>query len=240
MLFRSKAAVIENPTLTMLAATSLELLQANLRTGDHGGFTSRLLTFYAESDSKDLPEPEPIEQHEIESLAGNLLRLAESANGKARWTPEASKTWAEWYCYQKAEAAKHPNGFASRKGDHVRKTAMKLQLSRDGALEISDWALGHAIEIANCAESSWCKVFGEGATAGGFIAAAATEALNWIRAHACTEGIPYWQASRALKLDTAVFEKVIQTLRLWGEVEVSERVTGGRPATVIWPTKGAA
>jgi len=232
-----KAVTIDTPTLTILGATTLELLQANLRAGDHGGFTSRLLTFYAEGDSKDLPEPLPIEQHEVEALANKLKQLTESASGQARWTPDGATMWAEWYCQQKREAAANPSGFASRKGDHVRKVALKLQLSRDGSLEVTDWALARAIAIADKAEHSWRKVFGGGPLTGGFIAAKAAELLAYVQAHACPDGIPYWQASRALKLDKATFDKALQTLRVWEQVHVEERATNGRPAQLLWPKK---
>jgi hypothetical protein len=227
--------VIENPVLTILAATSLEMLQANLRAGDHGGFTSRLLPFYAEGDSKDLPEPQPIEQHEAEKLAGELRRLCEGVSGAARWTPDAAALWAEWYRHEKRNAAANPSGFASRKGDHVRKLALKLQVSKDGKLEIGDTALADAITIADKAATSWQKIFGAGILAGGFIAAKATEALDWIRRHACPEGLPYWQISKALRFDPKTAETVIATLELWGEIHTETRATGGTPQRRVWP-----
>lgn len=232
---KSKAAVIENPTLTILAATSLELLQANLRAGDHGGFTSRLLPFYSEGDSKDLPEPLVIEQDEVAALADRLKRLCEGVSGAARWTPSAATLWADWYCQQKRSAAANPSGFASRKGDHVRKLALKLQVSKDGGLEISDTTLADAITIAEKSAVSWRKIFGAGVLAGGFIAVKATEALDWIRRHACPEGLAYWRISKALRFDPKTAETVIATLELWGEVHTETRATGGTPQRLVWP-----
>jgi 5S rRNA maturation endonuclease (ribonuclease M5) len=237
---KSRAIVIENPVLTILAATSLELLQVNLRAGDHGGFTSRLLPFYAEGDSKDLPEPLPIEQHEVEALAGKLRRLCEGVSGAARWTPDAAALWADWYCQEKRNAAANPSGFASRKGDHVRKLALKLQLSRDGGLEITDTALADAITIADKSAAAWRKIFGSGPMAGGFIAAKATEALDWIRRHACPEGLAYWRISKALRFDPKTAETVIRTLELWGEIHTETRATGGTPQRLVWPKAEAA
>ncbi len=160
-------------------------------------------------------------------------------SGAARWTPDAAVLWAEWYCQQKRAAAATPSGFASRKPDHVRKVALKLTISHGDGLDVSEWALAHAIAIADKAEESWRKVFGGGPMAGGFIAGKATAALDWIRAHACPEGIPYWRVSRGLNLSKPDFEKVIETLRLWGEIHTEERATAGRPALLVWPTKGA-
>lgn len=232
---KSKAAVIENPTLTILAATSLELLQANLRAGDHGGFTSRLLPFYAEGDSKDLPEPLPIEKDEVAALADKLKRLCESVSGAARWTPEAAALWAEWYCQQKRDAAANPSGFASRKGDHVRKLALKLQVSKTGTVEITGETLSHAITIAEKSATCWWKIFGAGVLAGGRFTAKATEALDWIRRHACLEGLAYWRISKALRFDPKTAETVIATLELWGEIHTETRATGGTPQRLVWP-----
>lgn len=237
---KSKAVVIENPVLTILAATSLELLQANLRAGDHGGFTSRLLPFYAEGDSKDLPEPLPIEQHEVEALAEKLKRLCEGVSGAARWTPDAAKLWAEWYCQEKRNAAANPSGFASRRGDHVRKLALKLQVSKDGGLDVTDTALADAITIADKAATSWRKIFGAGVLAGGFIPAKATEALDWIRRHACPEGLAYWRISKALQFDPKTAHTVIATLELWGEIHTETRATGGTPQRLVWPKAAEA
>ena len=112
-------------------------------------------------------------------------------------------------------------------------------MSKDGGLAISDRSLSHAVAIVDKAEESWRKVFGSGPSSGGYIAARATELLGYVQAHASTEGIPYWQASRALKMDKVTFEKALQTLRVWEQVHVEERVTSGRPATLLWPTKAA-
>jgi len=231
---KSKAVVIEAPTLTILAGTSLELLQAHLQAGDHGGFTSRLLPFYAEGDSKDLPEPQVIEQSEIQALADKLRRLFDGIGGRATWTADAAKVWDEWYRSQKRQAAENPNGFASRKGDHVRKIALKLELSRSGKAEVSADSLGKAILIADKSEESWRKVFGAGATGGGFIASRADAALEWLRANACAEGIPYWKLAHNLKLDAATAEKVVKTLHVWERVHFEDRTTGGRPAKLIF------
>ncbi|MGO9245816.1 MAG: DUF3987 domain-containing protein [Verrucomicrobiia bacterium] len=234
-----KAVTIDKPTLTILGATTLELLQGNLRTGDYGGFTSRILPFYAEGDSKDLPEPLPIEQPEVAALADSLRKLAEGAKGAAHWTPEALVLWDKWYRQQKREAAANGCGFASRKPDHVRKIALKLQVSRNGTANVSEWALAHAIEIADCAEKSWRKVFGGGPLTSGFIASKAMELLAYIQTHACLEGVPYWRASRELKMDKNTFDKALQTLRVWEQIHVAEHGTSGRPATLLWPKKGA-
>ena len=231
---KSKAVVIEAPTLTMLAGTSLELLQANLRAGDHGGFTSRLLTFYAVGDSKDLPEPPVIEQGEVQALADKLRRLADGVGGRATWTADAAQVWDEWYRAQKKQAAANPNGFASRKGDHVRKIALKLEVSRSGKAEVGADALGKAILIADKAEESWRKVFGAGVTSGGFISNRADEALDWLRANACAEGLPYWKLAHYLKLDAQTAERVIKTLAVWERVRIEDRTTGGRPGKLIF------
>jgi hypothetical protein len=231
---KSKAVVIENPTLTILAGTSLELLQANLRAGDHGGFTSRLLTFYADGDSKDLPEPLAIEQSEVAALADNLRRLADAAQGRASWTAQASRVWDEWYVQQKRQAAENPNGFASRKADHVRKIALKLELSRSGKAEVGADALGKAILIADKSEESWRKVFGAAPAGRGFISSRADAALEWLRANACAEGIPYWKLAHYLKLDAQTAERVLKTLEVWECVRVEERATGGRRAKLVF------
>ncbi len=231
---KSKAIVIEAPTLTMLAGTSLELLQANLRAGDHGGFTSRLLTFYAEGDSKDLPEPQAIEQSEVQTLADKLRKLMDGVGGRASWTADAAQVWNEWYRAQKQQAKENPNGFASRKGDHVRKIALKLELSRSGKAEVGADALGKAILIADKAEESWRKVFGTGAAGGGFISSRADEALTWLQANACAEGIPYWKLAHCLKLDAQTADKVLKTLEVWERVRVEPRTTGGRPAKLVF------
>ena len=234
---KDKAAVIENPTLTILAATSLELLQANLRAGDQGGFTSRLLPFYAEGDSKDLPEPLPIARDEVVALANELKRLCEGVSGAARWTPDAAALWAEWYCQEKRNAAANPSGFSSRKPDHVRKLALKLQVSKDGGLEISDTTLAAAITIADKADESWRKVFGGETGTGGLVARLAGEALDWLRANTSVEGVPVWRFNKLLKLDAAMSEKVLKTLEVWEEVHIETRRTGGPPQRLIWPRK---
>jgi hypothetical protein len=75
--------------------------------------------------------------------------------------------------------------------------------------------LADAIAIADKAAASWRKIFGAGVLAGGFIAAKATEALDWIRRHACPEGLAYWRISKALRFDPKTAETVFATLELW-------------------------
>jgi hypothetical protein len=148
--------------------------------------------------------------------------------------------WADWYCQQKCDAAANPSGFASRKCDHVRKLALKLQVSKGGGLEVSDGTLTDAITIAEKSSTSWRKIFGTGIVAGGFIAAKAAEALDWIRRHACPGGLAYWRISKVLRLDPKTAETVIATLELWGEIYTETRATGGTPQRLVWPKKAEA
>lgn len=151
--FRSWEAVLKNPCVGMLAATTPtgfaeELPKAALT----GGFLGRLLPIYEDASGTpcDLADPPP-RMRELQSwLARDLGRIAR-IEGEYHFDDEAKAWWRRWYaehfywCKDHLTADDRESGWLGRKHDHLLRVAMVLGASQTSARVVTVYHLNAAL-----------------------------------------------------------------------------------------------
>jgi hypothetical protein len=144
---------ITNPTISILAATTMEWLVQSIRAGDiEGGFTARFCFVPCMAKSRDIALPEPTDKQRRNMLA-KMLHDCSSVEGEVDMS-RVRKMYEDWYYKTVAELRSDPeaeklSGFFTRLTIYTLKFAMLLELSKTQDVVITEETMAQAIAITD-------------------------------------------------------------------------------------------
>ncbi|MCH7823390.1 MAG: DUF3987 domain-containing protein [Acidobacteria bacterium] len=149
---RREEVVVENPCLSILAASTFDWLLEKTKAGDiRGGFFSRFLYFAPRLKSKRLAFPLPGDEG-LENRIANEICLLDGMEGEVRLADDARDYYERWIFNHEDELDGHEHagmlsGFYTRYADYALKFAMLYAATADRSLIVSRERVIQAIEL---------------------------------------------------------------------------------------------
>ncbi len=150
---REKTYDIRFPSISILAASTVEWLVSSIKANDiGGGFTARFVFVPALAKRRDIALPEPTNVHLRNRIATFLHRCGET-EGQADMT-QVRRIYEEWYYKHIAELGESPmreqlSGFYSRLSVYTLKFAMLLEVSKTQDTLIQEETMYQAFAITD-------------------------------------------------------------------------------------------
>lgn len=148
---KTETVLIENPCLSIMAASTIEWLNGRIKEGDmRGGFLNRFIYIPALRKSRVMAFPPEPDNSLCQTLAQQLREIRE-----LRGTADLSGVrdqYSEWYQRHEKSLYKQRNqeilsGFYARLADYTLKVAIIYEASSSGSLSISAESLQQAIAL---------------------------------------------------------------------------------------------
>jgi len=156
---------IEGLWVNLIGATTPELLQGTLpRESFGGGLNSRIIyVFAAPSEVKLVVFPHHQKQNqELKLKLERDLEVLRMYSGEFIPTKSYEACWAEWYPQAKDIALSNDRrmaGYMNRRGTHLHKLAMIMNVSRQGGLQLTDVDFNNALDLLERTERVMQKTF---------------------------------------------------------------------------------
>jgi predicted transcriptional regulator len=142
------AEYLKAPCVTLFSGSSPEHFEEFVpKVNIAGGFIGRTLLIYEEKRWRLNPLVDEEEADiDFDKLACHLKKLKELSGG-FKWSPEAKKSYVEWYEDFRPRDHDDKTGTAERFPDHILKVAMCLSLSKGTELIIRNEDLQEALKL---------------------------------------------------------------------------------------------
>lgn len=160
---RSKAIHLENPTLSILAASTPCWLEAALQEEDIlGGFTNRFVYVTAPAKS-DKPLPALPDGRKLQELADWMRRIAQAPPRAIALAPDAKDLWSDFYVQWRrslADQSEHVAALLCRVDIYILKFAA-MNAAMDDTAQIALSHLTPAIDLGRYLAGCACRILGD-------------------------------------------------------------------------------
>lgn len=231
---------MENPCLTIMAATTTDWFLSGLRNSEadlYGGFLPRFLYIPATSKPTDMAFPPEADQTVRNSLVLSLKSLSE-IKGELRFNDDARRAYKRWYKQFGAKANRAApllGGFHSRLQMYCLKLACLAELSKT-----KDLLVGEESMLEACRRVDWLwtqlGILSEEWAFGWF----AQKKVKVLQAISRDGGISRSELCRYSRLRKKQLEEILETLMEEERIEVETRRNQDTNRSIRWylPARG--
>jgi hypothetical protein len=222
--YRKNSIDLQNPTPTILTATTVEWFWKYAKAEDFfGGFGNRFL-FLSGAKKPPIPNPTPPDGERLDRVRKQIEVLADRPVKHAQWTPGAQKVWDAFYEEWENGQRKGLLGAALKRAHvYVRKLAMTYSAVEETLPEIHADQLRAAIMVIKSAAESTERLIEMQAAQSKPLGELEQVFLKWVGAH---EGARVRRLQQLMWKhcgDSETFNRVLRNLVAADRIQVENR-----------------